>query len=131
MTETALGIVAATWGVVMAVSPVLQIRRILQRRSSEDVSIGYLAVVVFGFSVWIAYGIALRNLALIVPNTIALLVGVATIAVALRYRSGHGERTRAARPDGAASLGRQAAAGAPPAAGGAVSPGQERRIGRS
>lgn len=87
MNETALGVVAATWGVVMALSPVLQIRRILRLRSSRDVSVGYLAVIVFGFGLWIAYGVALKNLALIVPNTVALLVGVATILVALRYRT--------------------------------------------
>lgn len=30
----ALAVVAATWGVMMALSPVLQLRRILERRSS-------------------------------------------------------------------------------------------------
>jgi uncharacterized protein with PQ loop repeat len=84
--ETSLGVVAASWGVIMALSPVLQIRRILRLRSSRDVSIGYLVVIVVGFSLWIAYGIALRNLALIVPNTLALLVGIATVVIALRFR---------------------------------------------
>jgi uncharacterized protein with PQ loop repeat len=87
MAETALGILAASWGVVMALSPILQIRRVVRRRSSDDVSIGYLLVVTGGFSIWIAYGVALGNLALIVPNCVALLVGAATIAVALRFRS--------------------------------------------
>lgn len=90
MNETALAIMAASWGVIMALSPVLQIRRILLLRSSRDVSLGYLAVIVFGFGLWIAYGIALRNLALIVPNTLALLVGIATIGVAMRYRTPRG-----------------------------------------
>jgi MtN3 and saliva related transmembrane protein len=84
--ETALGVIAATWGVFMALSPLLQIRRILRLRSSRDVSISYLVVLVIGFALWLAYGAALRNLALIVPNTVAFLVGVATIAIALRYR---------------------------------------------
>lgn len=87
MNATALAILAATWGVVMAVSPVLQIRKIVRRRSSLDVSIGYLVVLVVGFSLWIAYGIAIRNAALIVPNVVALLVGAWTIGVAVRYRT--------------------------------------------
>jgi hypothetical protein len=37
-----------------------------------------------GFLLWISYGIAARNLALIVPNTVALLIGASTIAVAFR-----------------------------------------------
>ena len=90
MSTTALAVAAATWGIVMALAPVLQIRRILHRRSSRDVSLGYLGVVTVGFVLWIAYGFALENAALVVPNTIALAVGMATIAIALRYRSGSG-----------------------------------------
>lgn len=90
MNETALGVVAASWGVVMALSPVLQIRRILAYRSSRDVSIGYLAVIAIGFGLWIAYGIAIENVALIVPNTLALIVGLIAIGVAVRFRSPEG-----------------------------------------
>jgi MtN3 and saliva related transmembrane protein len=86
MVTTVLGIMAGTWGVVMAISPLLQIRKIVQLRSSRDVSIGYMAVLIVGFSLWIAYGIAIANAALIVPNCVALLVGLATIVVARRYR---------------------------------------------
>jgi len=85
--ETALGFVAASWGVLMALSPVLQIRRILTYRSSREVSIGYLTVIVIGFLLWIVYGVAIENLALIVPNSLALIVGLLTIAIAFRFRS--------------------------------------------
>lgn len=87
MTETALGVVAASWGVVMALSPTLQIRRILRRRSSADVSVGYLSILVVGFLLWMGYGAVLGNPILIVPNSLAFLVGVATILVALRFRA--------------------------------------------
>ncbi len=83
---TVLAFAAATWGVAMAVSPVLQIRKIVRHRSSRGVSLGYMAVLFVGFLLWLAYGIALGNWALIVPNTVAAIVIVATIVVALRYR---------------------------------------------
>ena len=70
----------------MGISPVLQIRRMLRQRSSRDVSVGYFAILLVGFLLWISYGIAARNLALIVPNTVALLIGASTIAIALRLR---------------------------------------------
>lgn len=82
----ALGVLAASWGVLMAVSPLLQIRRMLQRRSSADVSITYLSVLQVGFSLWILYGWALGNPAIMVPNGVALVIGAATIAIAVRYR---------------------------------------------
>jgi uncharacterized protein with PQ loop repeat len=84
--ETTLGLVAAGWGAVMALSPIMQIRRMIRLRSSRDVSIGYLLVIVVGFAIWIAYGIVIRRPALIVPNTLALIVGVGTIAVAVHLR---------------------------------------------
>ena len=86
----AIGAVAATWGVLMALSPILQMRRMLERRSSADVSLSYLAVLQVGFTLWIAYGIALGNAAIIVPNSVAFLVGAATVGIAFRYRAGTG-----------------------------------------
>jgi len=82
----ALGITAATYGVLMAVSPLLQIRRMFQTRSSADLSLGYLLVLEIGFGLWIAYGISLPNLAIVIPNSFALTVGLVTILVALHFR---------------------------------------------
>lgn len=81
-----LGILAASWGVIMAIAPALQIRRMLTRRSSDDVSLGYFAILLPGFALWIAYGTAGRDWALVVPNVVALTVGVVTLLVALYFR---------------------------------------------
>ena len=82
----ALGMVAASWGVLMAMSPLLQIRRMHERRSSADVSIAYLSVLQIGFTLWVGYGWSLGNLAIVVPNSVAFMVGGATILIALRFR---------------------------------------------
>jgi MtN3 and saliva related transmembrane protein len=84
--ETVLAFSAATWGIAMAVSPVLQIRKIVHHRSSHGVSVGYMSVLFVGFLLWLAYGIALGNWALIVPNIVAAIVIVATMVVVVRYR---------------------------------------------
>jgi MtN3 and saliva related transmembrane protein len=84
--ETVLAFSAATWGIAMAVSPVLQIRKIVRHRSSHGVSIGYMGVLFVGFLLWLAYGIALENWAMIVPNIVAAIVIVATIVITVRYR---------------------------------------------
>ena len=86
MLETVLGVAAAIWGVVMAVSPALQIRKMLQHRSSREVSVAYFCVLLVGFVLWIAYGIAIENWYLIVPNAVAFIVCSTTIAIALRFR---------------------------------------------
>lgn len=69
---TVLGVAATVCGVAMGLSPLLQLRTVARRRSSDDVSVPYLAVLIVGFVLWLAYGIALRNPALIVSNAVAL-----------------------------------------------------------
>ena len=86
MLTTVLATAAASWAVLMALGPVLQIRSILRRRSSSGVSISYFAILLVGFALWLAYGVASSNAALVVPNVVALVIAVATIAVALRFR---------------------------------------------
>jgi uncharacterized protein with PQ loop repeat len=70
----------------MAVAPFLQLRKILRRRSSEGVSIGYFAVLAVGFVLWLAYGIDRSDPVLIISNTVALGVITAVIAVAAYFR---------------------------------------------
>lgn len=86
MLETGLGVAAAAWGILMAISPALQIRKMLLHQSSREVSIAYFWVLLVGFVLWITYGIAIENWFLIVPNAVAFAVCATTIAVALRYR---------------------------------------------
>lgn len=86
MSDT-LAVIAAMTGVVMAAAPALQIRRMFVTRSSKDLSLAYLRVLLVGFVVWISYGVSLGNLALIIPNTVALVVTLATIVIALRFRA--------------------------------------------
>ena len=86
MVVSLLAASASAWGVLMGLSPVLQIRSMLRQRSSREVSLGYFAILLAGFVLWICYGIAAGNMWLVVPNSIALLVGLTLIAVALRLR---------------------------------------------
>jgi MtN3 and saliva related transmembrane protein len=86
MLASVLAVCAGAWGVAMALSPLLQIRRIIAERSSRDVSIGYYVVLLIGFALWLAYGIAIGNAPLIVTNVVAFTVGCVTVAVALRHR---------------------------------------------
>ena len=86
MVISVLAATASAWGVLMGLSPVLQIRRMLRERSSREVSLGYFSILLAGFLLWISYGIAAGNMWLVIPNSIALLVGLTLVAVVLRLR---------------------------------------------
>lgn len=86
MAQAELAVAASSWGVLMGVAPLLQIRRMLREQSSREVSMGYFTILLIGFLLWIAYGVAARNPALVVPNSVALLVAASLMIVARRLR---------------------------------------------
>ena len=86
MLTTVLAAAAATWAVLMALGPLLQIRSILRRRSSQGVSVGYFAILLVGFALWVAYGMASGIVALVIPNAVAFVTALATVVLAVRYR---------------------------------------------
>jgi MtN3 and saliva related transmembrane protein len=86
MAKDILAAAASSWAVLMGLAPLLQIRRMLREHSSRQVSVGYFAILLIGFLLWIAYGASAGIMALVIPNAVALLVGVAAIIVALRLR---------------------------------------------
>ena len=86
MAQTFLATAASSWAVLMGIAPALQIRNMLRQRSSREVSITYFAVLLVGFLLWIAYGAAAGLPALVIPNTVALLIGTTVVIVALRLR---------------------------------------------
>jgi MtN3 and saliva related transmembrane protein len=86
MAQTVLAAAASSWAVLMGLAPLLQIRRMLCERSSRELSVGYFTILVIGFLLWISYGAVAGILALVIPNTVALVAGAAVIVVALRLR---------------------------------------------
>src|SRR5688572_367311 len=82
-----LGIAAGAWGVVMALAPLLQIRRMIVRRSSADLSLGYFGVLLPGFALWVGYGLTRGDWPLVIPNVIAFTVGAITVVVGIVVRA--------------------------------------------
>jgi uncharacterized protein with PQ loop repeat len=86
MVVVVLAVAAAGWAVLMGLAPLLQLRRMLQRHSSADVSVSYLLILLPGFALWVAYGVASDDVALVVPNVVAFVVGASTACAAIRLR---------------------------------------------
>lgn len=94
-TTEVLGTAALIAGVLMALAPSLQVRRMLQTRSSRDYSIGTPTLLCIGFLVWLAYGVALVNWSIILSNIVSLTFMLTTIGVALYFRRDEAAATRA------------------------------------
>lgn len=84
--EPTLAVVATTFGVLMAISPLLQIRRIRAERTSRGVSTTQLAILVAGFAIWLSYGLAAASWPLIISNAVAVVAHSFWLATAHRFR---------------------------------------------
>ena len=84
--STYLAVAAAAWGVAMSFAPLLQIRAIRAHGSSQAVSVGYQQILLVGFVLWLAYGISIGNVPLMITNTVAAVVSAVTITVVRRFR---------------------------------------------
>ena len=80
------GPLASFMGVLMSLSPLFQIRRVLERQHSDDVSIAMPVVIATGAAAWIAYGVADNDIYLIVPNVVGVIANVTSVLVIHRYR---------------------------------------------
>ena len=81
-----LGTLATVYGVLAALKSLLQTRQMLARRTSGDVSAGFLASYAGGYAIWLTYGLSTGSLPLIVVDAVGLLCGGLTLAVALSLR---------------------------------------------
>ena len=79
-------IVAGVYGVMMSLAPMLQARRMRQRRSSADVSIVYLVVLEIGFALYLAYGLSINNRVLVATNSVSIAATSLTLTTAALYR---------------------------------------------
>jgi uncharacterized protein with PQ loop repeat len=91
MAQAGLAVAASSWAVLMGIAPILQIRRMLREQSSREVSLGYFTILLIGFLLWVAYGVAAGIPALIIPNSVALVI----IALRLRRRPERGPPPKA------------------------------------
>jgi MtN3 and saliva related transmembrane protein len=81
-----LGTAATVYGVLGALKTLLQTRQMLARRTSSGVSAGFLASYAGGYAIWLTYGLSTGSIPLIVADSVGLLCGGLTLAVALSLR---------------------------------------------
>ena len=81
-TTTILGYVA---GAVTTTSLVPQVMKIWKTKSARDVSLGMFLIFSVGISLWIAYGVFLHSMPIIIANTVSLLLGFIVLGLKLKF----------------------------------------------
>jgi MtN3 and saliva related transmembrane protein len=83
---TTLAVATTVWGLVMAAAPLLQVRRIRAASSSAGVSLTHLVVLLVGFTLWLAYGVAYGLAPIVLTNVVNLCATTTWFVIAHRHR---------------------------------------------
>jgi uncharacterized protein with PQ loop repeat len=78
--------IATLYGVFAAAAALLQARQIRRRGSSCDVSARFFATYAGGYAIWLAYGLSIGSMPLILVDAAGLVCGLVTLGVTLRMR---------------------------------------------
>ena len=62
-----------------------QVVKIYRTKSSKDLSLGSLWQMAIGISLWIVYGIFLKNYIIILANAVALIAFLSSLVLYYRY----------------------------------------------
>jgi MtN3 and saliva related transmembrane protein len=90
-----LAVATTCWGLVMALSPLLQIRLIVRNRDASTTSPGWVVILLVGYLLWGSYGLVNLAPPLIIANSVSLIVGLSLLVVIAVYR----RRYRHAAPE--------------------------------
>ena len=74
-------------GISMSLAGIPQIYRIWKRETSDDISILYWSIIVFGVAWWLYYGIAINSISLIITNSICLVLDLFVLRTVVKYRT--------------------------------------------
>src|SRR5262245_25779233 len=81
-----LTLLATAYGVGAAGAALFQTRQLLESRRSCEVSARFFAVYAGGYAIWLAYGVSIGSLPLIVVDAIGVVCATATLVIVLSLR---------------------------------------------
>lgn len=85
MSAAALNVLGFVAGVLTTAAFVPQVLKIWRTRSARDISLGMYTVFTSGVVLWLAYGLALGSVPIVVANVFTLALALAVLVLKLRY----------------------------------------------
>lgn len=72
-------------GALTTASFVPQLVKVWRTKSAEDISMGMFATFCLGVALWLIYGIAVRDVAIVAANGVTLVLALAIVVLKIRY----------------------------------------------
>ena len=86
---TVLSTCARLYGIAGSFSSLLQAAALVRAGSAREISIPFIAILTGGHAIWLAYGIGIPNVPLIVTDSVGRCCGLVTWITAVRLGRRH------------------------------------------
>ena len=73
-------------GAILAVALIPQVYKSYKTKSTTDISLAWSIILVVGLSLYLVYGIGIRQMPIIVMNTIETLLAISVVVAKLIYK---------------------------------------------
>jgi len=84
---SAIEILGLTAGTITSITFLPQVIMIWKTKSARDLSLKMLLLLMFGVSLWLAYGILLKNAAIIYTNSMVLAMSFIMLFFKFKYKA--------------------------------------------
>ncbi len=81
-----LGILATIFGMAMSIGYFTQTAKIIKQKSSNDVSLITYLIFGIGVTVWLLYGLSIKDFPIIISNIVALIGALSVIISYFFYK---------------------------------------------
>jgi len=83
---TAIQILGLAAGTITSITFLPQVIKIWQTKSAKDLSLAMLALLMLGVSLWLAYGLLVKDAAIIYTNSMVLAMSFIMLYFKLRFK---------------------------------------------
>ncbi len=72
--------------VLCAISMLPQLIKIAKEKAAENISIPMLILLIVGLSLWVTYGIFIKDFIIIISNSVSVLINITVLVLAVKYK---------------------------------------------
>jgi MtN3 and saliva related transmembrane protein len=86
MSESSQQIIGIIAGILTSVALIPQVVKVYREKKSEQISIGYVIVLMAGQAMWIVYGFVKSDIPVVATNIFSLGVSIVMIVLGIKYK---------------------------------------------
>jgi len=86
MSDSPQQIIGIAAGILTSVALIPQVVKVYREKKSEQISIGYVCVLMCGQALWIVYGIVKSDIPVVATNIFSLTVSIVMMVLGIKYK---------------------------------------------